>query len=89
MHFNGLECQRKLKAYLPQNNRHVLAVNIFLNRKPKAPVKYFEVENNADCRKHRRRFSTIRRKKIGTRRKKAARNKNPCTFPIYYSRQFS
>jgi len=56
------------------------SVNVFLNRKPKAPVKYFEVENNVDWRKHKRRFSTIRRKKVGTRRRKAARNKNPCTF---------
>jgi hypothetical protein len=51
-----------------------------LKRKPKDPVKYFEVWYIVDWRKHRRRFSIIRRAKLGTRRRNVALNKYPCTF---------
>ena len=55
-------------------------VNIFLNCRLKVPVTYFDVESKVDWRKHSKRFSKIRRKKIGTRLRKADRNRNPCTF---------
>lgn len=41
---------------------------------------YFEVECIAERRKHNKIFSEINWKNNGTRRRKAARNRNPCTF---------
>lgn len=55
-------------------------VKILRKRKLKVPVIYLEVECKADWRKHNKIFSSMRRKNIGTRRRKAERKRNPCTF---------
>lgn len=41
---------------------------------------YFDVDCMVDKRKHKRIFSEISRRNNGTRRRKAARNRKPCTF---------
>lgn len=55
-------------------------VNIFLKCRLKIPVTYFEVEWRVERRKHKSRFSEIKRKNKGTRRRNAARKRNPWTL---------
>lgn len=55
-------------------------VKIFLKCILKIPVTYFEVEWRVERRKHKSRFSEIKRKNKGTRRRNAARKRNPWTF---------